>query len=299
MAHWHKGCKHGWERTFGPLPPHRWGWLSAPDNRNEVPPVLPISPPMKRGSVRYYNNTAKAAGAAMKDRQKAGGGLGEYYTEGDTRAPRWIGVGDREKLSELTGLSTGQLAGGEADMDTVERWLDDGIAPNGATGRAYNKDSTHGFDLTFGAPKSVSLLRRYPPMTCSSKHSPRPTTPPCDAAMEYLNDHVGYTRVHNPITGKKDLVRLPGLVAAAYQHETSRAGDPHLHTHVLLFNNQARSDGEMVSDRQQVAAPRSPRRRHDVSSHPAPRNAPMAGHRMGRRSTPTAAWPTSRASPET
>ena len=34
----------------------------------------------------------------------------------------------------------------------------------------------------------------------------------------------GYTRVHNAVSGKKDLVRLPGLVAVAYQHETSRAG---------------------------------------------------------------------------
>src|SRR5258705_13195216 len=67
------------------------------------------------------------------------------------------------------------------------------------------------------------------------------------AGMEYLCAHAGYTRVHNPITGEKDLVRLPGLVAAAYQHETPRAGDPHLHSHVLLFNKQARSDGELVS----------------------------------------------------
>jgi hypothetical protein len=29
--------------------------------------------------------------------------------------------------------------------------------------------------------------------------------------------------------GEKDLVRLRGLVAIAYQHETSRCGDPHLH----------------------------------------------------------------------
>lgn len=43
-------------------------------------------------------------------------------------------------------------------------------------------------------------------------------------ALEYLADHAGYTRVHNPITGEKDLQRLPGVVAAAYQHETSRAG---------------------------------------------------------------------------
>lgn len=32
-----------------------------------------------------------------------------------------------------------------------------------------------------------------------------------------------------------------------YQHETSRAGDPHLHTHVLVPNRQARADGNLVS----------------------------------------------------
>ena len=66
-------------------------------------------------------------------------------------------------------------------------------------------------------------------------------------ALEYLAAHAGYTRVHNPVTGEKDLVRLPGLVAIAYQHETSRAGDPHLHTHVIVPNRQARADGQLVS----------------------------------------------------
>jgi TrwC relaxase len=65
--------------------------------------------------------------------------------------------------------------------------------------------------------------------------------------MEYLAAHAGYTRVHNPRTGEKDLLRLPGLVAVAYQHETSRCGDPHLHTHVIVPNRQARADGQMVS----------------------------------------------------
>jgi conjugative relaxase-like TrwC/TraI family protein len=68
-----------------------------------------------------------------------------------------------------------------------------------------------------------------------------------DAAMAYLHDHAGYTRVHNPVTGKKDLQRLPGLVGIAYQHETSRCGDPHLHTHVIVPNRQARADGTLVS----------------------------------------------------
>jgi len=53
--------------------------------------------------------------------------------------------------------------------------------------------------------------------------------------------------VHNPNTGEKDLVRLPGLAAIAYQHETSRCGDPHLHTHVIVPNRQTRADGVMVS----------------------------------------------------
>ena len=65
--------------------------------------------------------------------------------------------------------------------------------------------------------------------------------------MTYLHDHAGYTRVHNPVTGMKDLQRLPGLVGIAYQHETSRCGDPHLHTHVLVPNRQARADGRLVS----------------------------------------------------
>src|SRR6476619_7033176 len=40
---------------------------------------------------------------------------------------------------------------------------------------------------------------------------------------------------------------LPALVAIAYQHETSRCGDPHLHTHVILPNRQPRDDGQLVS----------------------------------------------------
>ena len=53
--------------------------------------------------------------------------------------------------------------------------------------------------------------------------------------------------MHNPRTGMKDLQRLPGLVAIAYQHETPRCGDPHLHTHVIVPNRQARADGLVVS----------------------------------------------------
>ncbi|OBB65157.1 hypothetical protein A5758_18610 [Mycobacterium sp. 852014-50255_SCH5639931] len=205
---------------------------------------------MKRHSVRYYNDTARAAISASTDRQRAGGGLAEYYSEGETRAPVWVCVGeagDAEKVAFLVGLSAADRASGPADMDLVARWLDEGIAPNGARGRAFTARSTHGFDLTFCAPKSVSLLRAVGGDEVVSKAVVEAHNNAVREALQYLYDHAGYTRVHNPDTGHKDLVRLPGLVMAAYQHETSRAGDPHLHTHVLLPNTQARSDGALVS----------------------------------------------------
>ena len=84
-------------------------------------------------------------------------------------------------------------------------------------------------------------------MTLLSKAIADAHTTAIAEAMEYLTAHAGYTRIHNPRTGEKDLVRLPGLAAIAYQHETSRCGDPHLHTHVIVPNRQARADGAMVS----------------------------------------------------
>jgi hypothetical protein len=64
-----------------------------------------------------------------------------------------------DAVAALVGLTDAQRAGGEADAEVVARWLDDGIAPNGAHGRAFGERGVHGFDLTFCAPKSVSLVR--------------------------------------------------------------------------------------------------------------------------------------------
>jgi conjugative relaxase-like TrwC/TraI family protein len=192
------------------------------------------------------NDTANAALAAAMDRQSAGGGLGEYYSESDTRVPAWVVAGDTAAVGELTGLDAAALHGGFADSAVAARWLDDGITPNEARGRVFTAGSVHGFDLTFGAPKSVSLLRALTDdvgeKTMLAAHHKG-----IDAAMTYLHQHAGYTRVHHPLTGNKDLRRLPGLVGIAYQHETSRCGDPHLHTHVIVPNRQARADGTLVS----------------------------------------------------
>ncbi len=197
-------------------------------------------------SVNYYNDTARAVGQAAKDAQSAGGGLAEYYAERDTRTPVWTCAGDARAVAALVGLEDTARAGADADPDVVARWLDVGVAPSGECGRAHGKRGVHGFDLTFCAPKSVSLVRAFGEEVIDKAVSAAHQTAIAEA-LEYLAQHAGYTRVHNPITGEKDLQKLPGLVAASYQHETSRAGDPHLHTHVLVPNRQARSDGRLVS----------------------------------------------------
>jgi conjugative relaxase-like TrwC/TraI family protein len=202
---------------------------------------------LKRWSINYYIDTAQTAERAAKDLARAGGGLGEYYSERETRTPVWLLAGDTRTVATLVGLSDAQRAGGEADAGLVVRWLDDGIAPNGANGRAFGQRGVHGFDLTFCAPKSVSLVRALRTDDVMAKAIADAHTVALSEAMEYLAAHAGYTRVHNPTTGEKDLIRLPGLAAIAYQHETSRCGDPHLHTHVIVPNRQARADGVMVS----------------------------------------------------
>jgi conjugative relaxase-like TrwC/TraI family protein len=202
---------------------------------------------LKRWSINYYIDTAAAADHAARDLARAGGGLGEYYSERETRTPVWLLAGDTRTVATLVGLNDVQRAGGDADAGLVASWLDDGITPSGGHGRAFGERGVHGFDQTFCAPKSVSLVRALRTDDVVAKAIADAHTIALSEAMEYLAAHAGYTRVHNPRTGEKDLVRLPGLTAIAYQHETSRCGDPHLHTHVIVPNRQARADGALVS----------------------------------------------------
>jgi TrwC relaxase len=164
--------------------------------------VLTISK-LKRWSINYYIDTAQAAESATRDLARAAGGLGEYYSEHETRTPTWLLAGDTHSVAKLVGLSDIQRAGGQADAKVVARWLDDGIAPNGAHGRAFGQRGVHGFDLMFAAPKSVSLARALRPDDVVSKAITDAHTTALSEAMEYLAVHAGYTRVHNPHTGKR------------------------------------------------------------------------------------------------
>ena len=196
---------------------------------------------LRHQSVAIYVDTARRA-AQADDLPNTDVDLAAVV---GTSMPIWIAAGvGRDSALELTGIEAG---GGRADLGAIARWLDDGLAPSGASGRAMGcGNAVHGFDLTFAAPKSVSLMRSRGELTTAASIADSHTHA-IGEAMEYLAVHAGYTRVFNRQTRRQDLVVLPGIVAAAFQHETSRAGDPHLNTHVLVPNRQVRADGRLVS----------------------------------------------------
>jgi hypothetical protein len=89
-------------------------------HRQWVVQVLTISK-MKRWSINYYIDTARTAVTASRDAARAGGGLGEYYTEHETRTPTWLLAGDTHTVAKLAGLTDAQRASGDADAGLVAR----------------------------------------------------------------------------------------------------------------------------------------------------------------------------------
>jgi hypothetical protein len=120
--------------------------------------VLTISR-LSRWSIGYYNDTANTAKTSAMNAAAANGVLGEYYSEADTRVPTWLLTGETTAVTGLCGLDAAAQAGGAVDTDVAAAWLNDGVTPNGHVGRAFGEKDVHGFDLTFAAPESVSLIR--------------------------------------------------------------------------------------------------------------------------------------------
>ena len=95
-----------------------------------------------------------------------------------------------------------------------------------------------GYDLTFSAPKSVSILWA----TASPAQQAEIVAAVHDAVaagMAYMEVHAAFVRSR----GRRQPAQ--GLVAASYLHATSRALDPQLHCHVVVANMAERVDGAL------------------------------------------------------
>ncbi|WP_299520562.1 MobF family relaxase [uncultured Serinicoccus sp.] len=101
-----------------------------------------------------------------------------------------------------------------------------------------------GFDLTFSPVKSVSTLWAVADRPLALQIEAAHQAAVRDA-LDYIEKHALFTR-----TGKDGVqqVNVRGLVAAAFTHRDSRAGDPDLHTHVAVANKvQTAADGRWLS----------------------------------------------------
>jgi conjugative relaxase-like TrwC/TraI family protein len=106
-------------------------------------------------------------------------------------------------------------------------------------GRAWRADGVTGYDLTFSAPKSVSALWALgdDPVVDAVR---RAHAVAVRTALDYLDGHASSSRA-----GRDGLTQVgsDGFAAAVFDHRTSRAGDPQLHTHALVLNKVQCGDG--------------------------------------------------------
>ena len=99
-----------------------------------------------------------------------------------------------------------------------------------------------GYDLTLRPPKSVSVLWALAdePRRAAIRDAHSEAV---DEVVRYYEDRAVFARAGG---GDRRLLASDGIVAAAFDHRTSRAGDPLLHTHVVTANMtrvETRDDG--------------------------------------------------------
>jgi conjugative relaxase-like TrwC/TraI family protein len=170
-------------------------------------------------SWRYYQNSVRD-------------GACEYYLAEGEQPGVWVGRG----LPQL-----GLQPGGQVSEAQLEAIFARALHPvtGQPLGRPWRTDAVTGFDLTFSAPKSVSTLWALGGVTAAT-HVSEAHRAAVTAALTYLDEHAGLSR--RGTDGVKQIA-TKGLVAALFDHRTSRAGDPQLHTHALVPNKLLSSDG--------------------------------------------------------
>lgn len=156
-------------------------------------------------------------------------GAEEYYLGAGEARGVWIGTG-----SVQLGLA-GDVDG--AQLRAVLAGLDPRDGSPLRSGRGGVRVAA--FDLTFSAPKSVSVLFGVGEgdvrVAIRQAHDRA-----VREALAYLEGSAAFVR-RGP--AGVEVMQADGLVAAAFRHRTSRVGDPQLHTHLLVANLARGIDG--------------------------------------------------------
>ncbi|WP_456237932.1 MobF family relaxase [Microbacterium pygmaeum] len=194
--------------------------------------------------------------AAADGERKLSTPLTRYYAEAGTPPGRWLGSG-------LPGLADGHIASGsrvsEAQLELLmsmgrdpgtgeplgraypdygasESGPDRVTSPESNASQHAHRRAVAGYDFTFSLPKSASVLWAIADAntqaTIAAAHHWA-----IDDVLAFMERELAATRAGEAgRDGAVAQVEVTGLVAAAFDHFDSRAGDPQLHTHVVVSN---------------------------------------------------------------
>lgn len=183
--------------------------------------------------------------------------LTRYYTAKGTPPGRWMGSGiqaiglgrivDGAEVSEaqlqlLIGMGRDPVSGAPLGRAypvfelPVEPTPTDGSDGHHTGSELRRRRAVAGYDFTFSIPKSASVLWGISDATTQE----RIVAAHHEAVAEvvaFMEREVLATRVGaSGRDGAVAQVDVTGMIATAFDHFDSRAGDPHLHTHVVISN---------------------------------------------------------------
>jgi len=151
-------------------------------------------------------------------------------------------------LTEPEGRWLGRAAASLGLAGTVEgpvlRALLEGVDPGSgeALSLQHSRIRVAAFDCTYSTPKSVSLLHALGPLeVCGQVRAGHEAA--AMAALGYLERRGARVRRTLARGEARSVVPAEGFAAAAFLHRSSRAPDPHLHSHVLVANLGQGPDG--------------------------------------------------------
>ncbi|WP_411720073.1 MobF family relaxase [Mycetocola sp.] len=217
---------------------------------------------MSAGDGYKYLLRTVAAGDGMRSLSTP---LTRYYSAQGTPPGRWIGGG-------LNGLGAGSILEGD-QVTEAQLQLLIGLGRNPLTGEALGcaypvygtvgnagpgdgrieqeeatalsagepprvarRRAVAGYDFTFSIPKSASILWGVADAATQARIAHAHHEAIADV-IAYIEREVAATRTGaTGSDGAVAQVGVTGIIATAFDHFDSRAGDPHLHTHVVISN---------------------------------------------------------------
>lgn len=156
----------------------------------------------------------------------------DYYSE-DGKAPSvWFG-----------GAAQQQGLKGAVEKQAFVSALEGRLASGAQLGTMRDGQFEHrpGWDMTFSAPKSVSIMAEV----AGDKRLIEAHDKAVLAAMTYVEENGTSTRIRNG--GKIETVETSSLAAAIFRHDTSRELDPQLHSHAVIMNMTFDKNGDARS----------------------------------------------------